>query len=140
MVLNNDTLRHEAVRTKTRAVFATARDSSDHLLDFKEKKFLLHSPDDSSTKGTLGCLVLLPTAKYMYKCNTARSLGVCNNAECYLLKVILHPEEPLDYDKNPALPPHRLKYMPKALDLYFPGACSFVCLAFHSPLSLQLMH
>jgi hypothetical protein len=120
MALNNETICNMAAAFEQRAVFCTARDSSDHLLDFSERKFLLSQPDDSKSSGTLGCLVLLPTAPYLYKANTARSLGICNNSPCYLLKICLDDREPT-YNKNPALPPHRLKFLPKSVDLYFPG-------------------
>ena len=125
MALNNETISNMATASAQRAVFCTARDSSDHLLDFSERKFLLSQPDDSRSSGALGCLLFLPTAPYLYKANTARSLGICNNSSSYLLKICLDDREP-DYDNNPTLPPHRLKFLPKSVDLFFPGTL-FVC-------------
>ena len=77
--------------------------------------------DAPAVENLPGVMILTPGMSGVYKHNLSTVFKIYNGAPCQVVDIILHPDEPLDWDTDPTLPPHVLLYMPLALVLEFPS-------------------
>ena len=114
--------RTKALHSSHRRIAILARDKASGC------KFIPHEArfeisthfDCPDVKHLPGVLLVTPGMSGVYKNNLSTIYSIYNGSPCVLVDVILHPDEPRDWDTNPALPPHVLQYMPLALVLEFP--------------------
>jgi hypothetical protein len=116
-LMNNLRLKNEAKRTGQRIVVSVAEDNYPKYLqdDITPTKMigLFNRPYKQS--GNLpGYLPLIQGMPAFITMNGSVPLGIVNMAKCEITQVVLHEDEPA-FSKDYRLPPHFLKYPPKAV-------------------------